>query len=198
MTEISELPGAREVPAEIALALEREAELRILRPARRRGYELRRVGCTVYPKRREIHRSAQGTWLFVNHCDDPATVPYGGKLVVPDDCLDPLNALRKAGVEPDLCWIAHELHPGWQEGDSLEDLIPPPRHIREKNARLLKRITALHTLAGRGANLVESGANRALDVLASDQNDPVVLGGVMLPNSDAHVCWVVLAQWIVN
>src|SRR3954447_3677910 len=71
-------------------------ERRMLSPARERGYELALVGATVLPQRQEIARTEWGTWLFVDHVEDP-TADADGHLPVPGAELQRLHALAQAG-----------------------------------------------------------------------------------------------------
>ena len=64
------LPAPR-LSAEVSTYMAELAERRMLSPARARGYELRLLGATVLPHGQVITRDRWGTWLFVDHANDP-------------------------------------------------------------------------------------------------------------------------------
>jgi len=117
------------------------ADRRMLSPAREAGYDLRLVGATVLPQQQTIARTQWGTWLFVNHADDPTAEQYKGKIPVPREQLIRLNELHGAGVSPQHVWIAHQLPNSYRDGDPLTDLVPPPKQLREKDERLKHQLT---------------------------------------------------------
>jgi hypothetical protein len=184
MSEVSLLP-APQLDAEIERTLTELTEHRMLTPARRAGYELQLVGATVLPQRQTISRTQWGTWLFVDHTEDPTAEEYGGQVPIPTDQLAHLSMLDQHGVQPDLAWIIHQLPATYKDGDPLPQLVPAPRHLREKDERLsLWLAKIIKRVKGAAKNLAEAGAGL----------DPVVLGGVKHPELPV-VQWCVLAQW---
>ncbi len=199
MTELSLLP-APPGDASVSRELADRAEMRMLSPARQRGYELRLVGATVLPRRQVIARSEWGTWLFVDHVEDPTAYEYDGKIPIPATEHAKLTDLAQAGVRPDLLWIAHQLPAEWKEGDAIPQLVPAPAHLREKDERLVRRLTTASKLflGACGALLAAAAAPLAFAAVPAAAIgaglDPIVLGGVRHPEVPA-VQWALLAQW---
>ena len=199
MTELSLLP-APPVDVSVSGALAERAEARMLAPARQRGYELRLVGATVLPQRQVIARSEWGTWMFVDHVEDPTAHEYGGKIPIPAAEHAKLTDLAQAGVRPDLLWMGHQLPEEWRKGDAIPQLVPAPAHLREKDERLVRRLTTGTKLflGASGALLTAAAAPLALAGLAGAAVgaglDPIVLGGVRHPDAPV-VQWALLAQW---
>lgn len=198
MSDVSLLPAPR-LSTDIERSLVERAEHRMLAPARKAGYELRLVGATVLPQRQTIAKTQWGTWLFVNHLDDPTADQYGGRIPIPKDQMLQLATLDCHGVHPQHVWIGHELQPTWKEGDPASPLVPPPSELREKDERLRLRLQALSQLylklvggiiGGAGALPIAAGAA----LVSGAGLDPIVFGGVQHPELPL-VQWAVLAQW---
>jgi hypothetical protein len=170
------------------------AERRMLSPARELGYELRLVGATVLPQRQVIARTSQGAWLFVDHVEDPTAEQYQGKLPIPADQHTRLTELYRAGVRPDLVWLGHELPATWREGAPIPKLVPPPRHLREKDQRLTQRLRVATELFLKAIGATLSVPFAVAGAIAEAGLDPIVLGGVRHPQAPV-VQWVLLAQW---
>lgn len=185
--------------AEVDQRLIQLAEHRMLSPARQAEYELRLVGSTVLPQRQVIARTKYGTWLFVDHVEDPTAHHYRGKIPIPEEQYAKLAVLDQAGVRPDVVWLGHEVHDDWREGEPVP--VPAPRHLREKDQRLKVRLakgTELF-LKGAGATLALAAAPLAVGAAAIGAGagaglDPIVFGGVRHPQAPV-VMWVALAQW---
>jgi uncharacterized protein YjeT (DUF2065 family) len=195
MNELAVLPAPRS-DLSVSSELSERTEARVLAPARQRGYELRLVGGTVLPQRQVIARSQWGTWLFVDHAEDPTAREYGGKIPIPLVQHARLSDLAQAGVRPDVVWLAHELPAGWEEGEAIPQLVPAPAHLREKDQRLVQRLRALSdaTLKAAGMTLAVAGAAASSLTVLGAGLDPIVLGGIKHPQYPV-VEWVVLAQW---
>lgn len=175
------------------------AEHRMLSPARRAGYELRLAGATVLPQRQTIAKTEWGTWMFVDHVDDPTAKGYDDKIPIPSEQIARLAELSKLGVRPDEAWILHELPKTYQIGDPLPQLVPPPRELREKDERLQLRLAAAAKMLFTGmAATLTAAATAPLAVVGAAAGlaglDPVILGGVRHPELPI-VQWCVLAQW---
>jgi hypothetical protein len=175
------------------------AEQRMLAPARQGGYELQLVGATVLPQRQTITRTKHGTWLFVDHAEDPTTKQYGGLLPIPAEQLDRLSELDRCGVSPQLVWIGHQLPRDYVESEPLPQLVPVPRDLREKDERLQLRLTRATDLFIKGTATILTGAALtpiavAATVVGAIGLDPIVFGGVKHPELPL-VEWCVLAQW---
>jgi|ERR1700729_175377 len=157
-------------------------ERRMLAPARRAGYELRLVGATVLPQGQTIERTQYGTWLFVDHIDDPTAKQYSGQIPIPTRQITQLDEMYRAGVSPQYIRIGHQLPDDYQEGDPL---VPNPRHLREKDERLrLWLAKAADLFKGAASGLAAAGAGL----------DPIIFGGVQHPERPI-VGWCVLAHW---
>jgi hypothetical protein len=187
------LPSPR-LPAAIQPALLERAEHRMLSPARRAGYELSLVGATVLPQRQVITRTQWGTWLFVDHVEDPTAQQYKGKIPIPAAQHEKLVRLDQFGVSPDVVWLGHQQPTGWEEGDPV--VVPPPRQLRENDQRLtlqLQKTTSLF-LKGAAGLMTAAAAPLALTAAVGAGLDPIVLGGVRHQEYPV-VQWVLLAQW---
>lgn len=193
MPQVSLLP-APPLNSELQLGLRERAERRMLSPARDRGYELRLLGATVLPQRRVIVRSRWGTWMFVDHLEDPTAELYAGRIPVPAEQHARLLELERVGVDPDVVWLGHELPERWREGDPVP--VPAPAHIREKDQRLTGRLTFASRvfLLGAVATLGLAAAPLAALATLGAGADPIVLGGVRHPDAPV-VQWALLAQW---
>jgi hypothetical protein len=205
MSEVSTLLPVPRPSGSIEPRLNELTERKMLVPARQAGYELALVGATVLPQRQTIERTPYGTWVFVDHMEDPTAVKVGvdllraeaeSKIPVPSDQLERLWALRNAGVRPDLVWIAHQLPDNYKDGDPLPQLVPPPKQLREKDQRLtlgLKQTTKLFVQGVR--ELASITATAAAGIASVGVGlDPIILGGVRHAEH-AIVQWCVLAQW---
>jgi hypothetical protein len=196
MSEVMVLP-ARRLGSDVEARLGELAEQRMVAPARRRGIDLRLVGPTVLPQQQVIVRTDWGTWLFVDHVEDP-TDDYDGGIPVPQREHAKLVELDRAGVRPDLLWLAHELPSSWREGDPIPQLVPTPRHLREKDQRLAQRLRFATKLLVKGAGATVAAATAPIFVagaaVAAVGLDPIVLGGVRHPELSV-VQWALLAQW---
>jgi hypothetical protein len=179
------LLSERRPSAAVTRALVELAEHRMLAPARSAGYELRLAGATVLPQRQTIARTKFGTWLFVDHADDPAAAQYRNRVPIPTQQLKRLAQLDRAGVRPELVWIGHQLPDTHKDGDPLTDIVPPPLHLRQKDESLKLWMEKLSKLfKGVAEGLVAAGAGL----------DPIILGGVKHPELP-FVQWCLLAQW---
>jgi hypothetical protein len=193
MSEVSLLPAPR-LSADIEPRLIELAEQRMLSPARRHGYEVRLLGATVLPQRQVIARTSQGAWLFVDHVEDPTARQYKGKIPIPAEQHARLTALDRAGVHPDVVWLGHQLPATWREGDPIPQLVPAPRHLREKDQRLTQRLRVATELCLKGIGALLSAPVAVAGAIAEAGLDPIVLGGVRHPEAPV-VQWVLLAQW---
>jgi hypothetical protein len=198
MSDLLPLPGGDASP-EARRALVALAERQMLAPARLAGYELRLVGATVLPQKQTIARTQRGTWLFVNHLEDPTADQYRGRIPIPRDQMLRLATLDRYGVQPQHVWVGHELPPTWKEGDSASPSVPPPSEMREKDEHLRLRLHVLSKLYLRliggiigGAAALPIAAGAAL--VGGAGLDPIVFGGVQHPELP-FVQWAVLAQW---
>lgn len=193
MSNASLLPPPR-LSAEMEPRLMELAEQRMLSPAREHGYELRLLGATLLPQRQVIARTSQGAWLFVDHVEDPTAEQYDGKIPIPAEQHARLRALEAATVRPDVVWLGHQLPATWHEGDPIPQLVPPPRHLREKDERLTQRLRVATELFLKGAAALLSTPFVVAGAIAEAGLDPIVLGGVRHPKASV-VQWVLLAQW---
>lgn len=198
MTDRSSLPAP--LPdRDVERTLMALAEHRMLSPARKAGYELRLVGATVLPQRQTIAKTQWGTWLFVDHADDPTAKQYDGKIPMPEEQIARLAELDRLGVRPQLVWIGHQLPDGYVESEPLPKLVPVPRDLREKDERLKLRLTRATDLFVKGVATTLTVAALAPSAVAVGAVgiaglDPIVLGGVKHPGLP-FVEWCVLAQW---
>lgn len=201
--EFSPLPlPSRQLSAEVKHELAELADRRMLSPAREAGYNLRLVGATVLPQRQTIARTQHGAWLFVSHFEDPTADEYGGRLPIPEDQIAHLAQLYELNVRPQEVWFGHELPATYKDGDSIPQLVPPPKELREKDEQLalrLEKATKLF-LTGAAATVTAAAAapltvvGGAAGALAAIGTDPIIFGGVKHPKFPV-VEWCGLAQW---
>lgn len=197
MADVPSLLPAPRLPAAIEPRLVELAEQTMLSPARQAGYELRLVGATVLPQCQKIERTPWGAWVFVDHLKDPTATKYTKhKIPMPVDQIARLEALKEAGVRPHVAWLAHQLPDSYRDGDPLPQLVPPPRHLREKDQRMALRLGSAMELFFKGAAalLTAAASPLALGLAAGAGLDPIILGGVKHPDYPV-VQWVLLAQW---
>lgn len=195
------VPSLLPVPrpsTEVAHRLADLAEQKMLAPARLAQYELRLVGATVLPQRQVIARTKHGTWLFVNHVEDPTARRYGGNIPIPATEYAKLELLDQVGVRPDVVWLGHQVPDTWQAGQPVP--VPAPRQLREKDQRLelgIARGTELFLKGAGGVLTTAAAAPLALGAAMLSAGvglDPIVFGGVVHPQAPV-VMWAALAQW---
>jgi hypothetical protein len=190
-----------ELNAEVKRDLIKLADRRMFAPAREAGYELQRVGVTMLPQEMKTVHTPYGTWLFVNHLDDPTADEYGEKLPIPNEQLARLHHLAELGVNPQNVWNGHEMPPTYKVDDPIPRLVPPPKQLREKDQRLaLQLATATKFFLMASGTLVAAAAAAPLAVAGGAVSvlgvglDPIIFGGVRHPELPV-VDWCVLAQW---
>lgn len=199
MSDAALLPAPRST-AELDRAFAELVEGRMIAPARTAGLDILLVGATVLPQRKQIARTARGTYIFVDHIEDP-TRDRNGDVPVPAVQAAKLVALDRAGVRPDHLWLAHELPADYTDDQPLPAIVPTPRDLREKDERLTlglgvatrlfaKAVTRTLVLAAAAPLAVGVAAGAALGAGL----DPVVLGGVQHPEFPI-VAWAILAEW---
>jgi hypothetical protein len=192
------LPAPRVSPA-VQGQLDDLTECRLLSPAREAGYELHLVGATVWPQRQMITKTSQGTWLFVEHWNDP-TADRDGDILVPPEQHEQLVELDRF-VAADLLFLGHQLPGSYNEGDPIPQLVPPPKHLREKDERLTQALRTATTLFLKGAGAVLTVAAAAPIVAVGAVAslgaglDPIIFAGVQHPEEPV-VQWVVLVSWV--
>lgn len=178
--------------------LSQRAEARLLAPAREADYELALLGATVLPQGQVIHRTRRGAWLLTDYRQDPTAALYGGRVPIPAEPHARLIELAAAGVAPDHLWLAHQLPGDWQPGQPARGLVPDPRHLRERDERLVRGLRAASITAMRAFAVGVLGlgamAVAPLALVSAVGLDPVVLGGVEHPELPL-VGWVELARW---
>ncbi len=184
------LPAPR-MSAEVQSGLSSLVDERMLIPAREAGYELALVGATVLPTEQTIAKTERGTWLFVDHVNDPTAGEYGGRLPIPAEQLAHLAELDRVGVRPQVVWIGHELPPDYKEGEPVPRLVPPPRQLREKDQRLTLSLGAAARAWATGLAALVAAPVAALGELGTD---PIIFGGVQHPDQPI-VAWCVLCSW---
>lgn len=193
MSGVDVLPVPR-LSVDVKRELEVVAEQRMLAPARKAGIELRMAGATGLPQHEAIYRNPWGTWLFVDHLDDPAAEEYKGQIPVPEEQIGRLVQLGQCGVRPQLAWLVHQLPDSYQDGDPLPALVPAPRELREKDERLTLRLAQATSLYLKSAFAVLAATASPLAAITVAGLDPIVFGGVKHPRLPI-VGWCVLAQW---
>jgi hypothetical protein len=175
----------------VARTLSTLAEERLLEPAREAGYELALLGATVLPQKQTIAKTEKGTWLFVDHLEDPTAKEYGGRLPIPAEPLAYLAELDRKRVFPQLIWMGHDLGSDYKDGDPIPKLVPPPPHLRDKDERLKDRLTRASELFIAGVRTMFVAPHAALDQIGVD---PIVFGGVRHPRLPI-VAWCALCAW---
>jgi hypothetical protein len=191
------LPPSNLDPAPIR-TLTKRADVRLLAPACEAGYELSLLGTTVLPQRQVIRRTQQGTWLLTDYRQDATAALYGGRIPIPAESHARLTELAAAGVAPDHVWLAHQLPGDWQPGQPVDALVPDPKHLRQRDQRLIRGLQAASRTAAQvlavGGLALGTMALAPLAMLGGVGLDPVVLGGVQHPTLPL-VVWVELARW---
>jgi hypothetical protein len=188
------LPAPR-MSANVERRLTDLVEERMLTPAREAGYELALVGATVLPQHQTIAKTERGSWLFVDHVEDPTAGEYGGQLPVPPREFDHLIDLDRIGVRPQLVWIGHQLPADYRDGDPIPRLVPPPRQLREKDQRLTLRLGAAARMWGAALGaMVVAPVAASVAALGAIGTDPIIFGGVRHPEQPV-VAWCVLCSW---
>jgi hypothetical protein len=77
------------------------------------------VGVTEIPRKPIVQQTAHGTWFFAaEYFNDPG-LARDGAIAIPESELSALRALRNAGVQADLVWIAHEIPATWTPDQPL-------------------------------------------------------------------------------
>jgi hypothetical protein len=178
--------------------LAKRADACLLTPAREAGYELSLLGATVLPQGQVIRRTPHGTWLLTNYSQDPTAASYGGRIPIPAEPHARLTELAAAGVAPDHVWLAHQLPEDWHPGQPLDGLVPDPKHLRQRDQRLIRELTAASRTAAQvlavGGLALGAIAVAPLAMLDGVGLDPIVLGGVQHPTLPL-VVWAELAAW---
>jgi len=191
------LPESRKSSSELALyragQLEARARERITVPASLAGKSLAVLGVTERPRKPELVDVRGTPWLLTSAFEDPLAADVGGRLVLPGRVRDDLVQLLQAGASPDLVWIAHELPHGTTLKDVRKMTIPPPKHLAERERRMVNGLKRTARGAALAAGAV-AAAPFALGAHLLGGLDPILLGGAVLPDVDA-VCWVELARW---
>jgi len=171
---------------------------RVLVPARAAGYDLPVLGATPRPRGVELVQIGSSPWLLADPFDDPTTRRTRGRLVIPGEARERLVSLVRAGVEPDVLHIAHELPPGTR----LEDVRHLPRPVdpkrRERDAHLAAGLRRAVKAAAIGAGVAVGFVALAPAALAAAASglDPILLGGVLSADGE-YVAWSELARWDV-
>ena len=164
-------------------------------------------GHRVYPGRRY-------DWILVNLAEDPLFHDRDG-FPVPGRILDHLRAVKRAGIDFDALYVAHEIEKGKiREGKPLTvaALLPPsPRSVERLSHQLGKASEALWAVAAAplvvslvAGAAVGAGALIAAPVLAAAAAscmtlDPVLLGTTVASGKPVRpgepACWFYLAHW---
>lgn len=134
MSEVSLLPAPR-LNGDIEPRLIDLAQRWMLSPAREAGYELRLVEATVLPQRQVIARTEWGTWLFVDHVDDPTADAYGGDIPVPAD----QHSSSSSSTGPESCPICFG---SVMKCRRLGERATPFRRLSPRRATCARRMSA--------------------------------------------------------
>ena len=196
MSRVPLLPAPRLITG-VERSLFERTEQRLLAPARSRGHQLQLVGATVLPQGQTIAQTSRGSWIFVDHKQDPTALypETKGKIPIPRKELELLRDLSQGGraVRPDVVYFGHQLPAGWQANQPLPRLVPAPRHLRQQDERLTLVLRQATELFVKGAAGLLTLAVAPL-ALAGVGLDPIVFGGVKHP-SEPVVSWCVLCAW---
>lgn len=190
-------------PAELTSGTEE----RLLRPARRAGYDLPVIGTSEEPEGDVCWQAPSGHWwVIADRRDDPTAERYGG-VVVPERERAKLAQLLREGFSPDRILVGHEFPLGWTPGDPVPDLVPTasrelvPRSPQEDRRAELTNVSvqATATLGRAALTATKALAVGALAVgvaigRAAAELDPIVIAGVRDPRTGA-VTWVEVARW---
>lgn len=198
------LVTARRARPQVDPAFARLLERRVLAPARAVDEELAVVAVTEPPRPVQVlYPPHGGTWIAALHGTDPVALARGATYAPPRE-IRRMKQMRRAGVDPDLVLILHELAGHWRQGDPVPDAYAPGARATvgrvvatqagmfEVGRTLLRAAAGATERAARGIGAATVGAAAGLaEVVALD---PVVLGGVRCPDTGL-VAWVKLASW---
>ena len=163
------------------------------------------------------HRVYQGQrydWVLVNLAEDPLFHDRDG-FPVPGRILDHLRVVKRAGIDFDALYIAHEMEKGKiREGERLtaEALLPPaPRPVERLSHQLGKASEALWAVAAAplvvslvagaavGAGALMAAPALAVAAASCITLDPILLGTTVAPGKPVKpgepACWFYLAHW---
>ena len=213
----SQLPVLRPDAQAQAILKEMSGRLedRLYGPIREVGYDAPPPVLTKSPAPLAVRYTEHGTTLTAARYDlDPLILEDGGLIRAPDSERKKLEALRKAGINPDLVWVLRELPGRWQAGEQ------PPRMIEIRTAETARTRHVQHLQVGAAAFVVGrallytagaafvlvTGATVALGAITiaaagavaavplAAGLDPMLLGGLVDERTGA-VAWVPLAAW---
>jgi hypothetical protein len=190
-------------------------ERRIWQPMIRAGYDAPLPVLTRYPAPLEVRYTDRGTTLTAAHyLEDPLVAHEGGLIRAPESERRKLEALRSAGIDPDLVWILREMPGQWSPGEE------PPRMLAVETAETARTRHLQHLQVGAAAFVVgraflytagaafalAAGATVAVGAITigavgavalaplASGLDPIMLAGVV-HHETGGVAWTVVAAW---
>jgi hypothetical protein len=195
------------LPPAVARELERRCQKRVVQPALSIGENVPLVGLTRVPSGPVWGRTPRGTWFYgSDFTEDPGT-DWRGRTPVKKEEWAKIRRLRDAGLQLDYVFVVHEVAATWEPGTPLPDLVPKPPKFRRADAMFEE---TARTAARAAVSLVDlaiaafgslTAPRPAAQIGSYDVGswgdydyDPVILGGVALPDGSG-VVWYKLAQW---
>jgi hypothetical protein len=180
-----------------APALAQRLERQVFAPARQLGEELSLVAITEPPPPVSIlHPPQGGTWIAARHDSDPVAAARGA-LHAPEEEIARLTQLHRAGVDPDVILVGHELRSRWRPGDPVPAAYLPGesstvgRVLGVQAGTIEAGRRLLRAVAGIGVGM---GTAAAVGLAKLALVDPFVLAGVRDPQTGL-VGWVLLGAW---
>ena len=198
------LTTARRAAPQVNPAFVRLLERRMFAPARSVGEELAVAAITEPPPPVQVlHPPHGGTWIAALHDADPLALARGATYA-PKREIRRMERMRRAGVNPDLVLILHELGGHWNLGDPVPEAyatgsqaaadrpVAVQQATFEFGRELLRAVAGAAGQAARGIGAATAGSAAALaEVVAVD---PVILGGLRDPKTGL-IAWVQLGAW---
>lgn len=193
-------------------ALTRQLEEQVFAPARVIGEELSLVAITEPPPPISIlHPPQGGTWIAARHDSDPVALARGA-LHAPEKEIARLTQLHRAGVDPDVILVGHELPGRWRPGDpvpaaylpgetsTIGNVLAAQAAAVELGRGLLRGVAKIGIGIGVGVGAGLATAAVGIGSMSSLGDgdfvmiDPFVLAGVRDPQTGL-VGWVLLGAW---
>lgn len=195
--------------------LSRPLEERLYGPIAEAGYSAPPPVLTKRPAPLEVRYTNRETTLTAAHWARDPILTDQGEIGAPDKELERLHRLDNAGIKPELVWVLRELPGTWRPNTRPPEMTGVTTRRDNEQRYLQTAATAfavgremLYVAAASAAAVVAgavalgsiaiagaaAGARAAVTAPLADGLDPIVLGGIVHPETGA-VAWVPLAAW---